>query len=418
MSKKKLVHLIRDRKHMLERGAIRRLKGTISDGLPLPVLIETFLTCLTTLLLSRKKVVPECKSRLSWDLPETPSLLTIHKMMLAMKKEIVNALEIEFEGTSHLLVESICELEDALDTMMTFLLEEEKSPEHLDLIKIGELLSKEYSDDIICIYDNDGNLLYISPSIEKILGYTAPEWKKEGPQLMIKNPVYEVMDIKSQGIAPFENVKYMVVIPHKTGKEIIVEVEEKFIKNPKGEILGLWSRMHDVSVRENLRKELHYTHQRYEEIFEEAADIIFILDDDGRLKSVNRRLRELTGFSTEYLRGKPLEDIIHENDRDRCRGALDKLRRGKTIEFEASMFSVNGDHIITSIRCNPYLTRSSHDGVIGIARDITEKKKIEEELKSKMALLERFRCASVDRERRIKELLQQLKDAGGGERLD
>jgi len=418
MPRKKLVSLIKAQRECLENSAVESLKDRIPEDLPLPLLIGTFLSCLTTMLLSGKRVVPKCKSKLNWDLPESPSLLTTHRVMLAMKREIVNNLEIELESQPHVLVEAICELEDCLDAMMTFLLEGDEPAEEQDLIKIGEVLSREYSDDIISIYDDSGNLLYISPSIEKILGYTSAEWKKEGPGLMIRNPVYEVMEAENQDTAFFENIRYMVVIPNKSGDEKIVEVEEKFIKGPKGEIRGLWSRMHDVSVRENLRKDLENKSRQYEEIFEEAGDLIFILDSDGLLKSANRRLRDLTGFSSEYLKGKPLTELIHEKDRENCTGALGRLATGETVEFEARMLSVFGQYIITSVRCNPFLTRSKEDGVIGIARDISEKKKMEEDLKKKMDLLERFRRASIDRERRIKELVRQLDRTGGGERLD
>jgi|GEM_PF-6547490 len=418
MSKKKLISLIRTQKKNLEKGAEKALKDTIPDDLPLPILIETFFSCLTTMVLSGKRVVPTCKSRLNWDLPESPTLLTNHRIMLAMKREIVTSLEKELDGQPHLLVEAVCELEDCLDAMLTFLLEEEEPSEQQDLIKIGEVLSKEYSDDIICIYDDNGNLLYISPSIEKIMGYTPAEWKNEGPGLMIRNPIYEVMEVESQDAASFENIKYMVVIPSKQGDEKVVEVEDKFIKGPKGEIRGLWSRMHDVSVRESLKKELENKNKQYEEIFEEAGDLIFILDGDGLLKSVNRRLRDLTGYSTEYLKGKSLESLLHEQDREKCHQALYKLTSGETVEFEARMLSAFGHYIHTSIRCNPFLTSSKQNGMIGIARDITEKIIMEEDLNKKMDLLERFRRASIDRERRIKELIQQLERTGGGERID
>jgi PAS domain S-box-containing protein len=418
MSRKRIVHLIRERKHLLAQGALGSLKGSVPEDLPLQMLIETFLNCLTSILLSDSTVPVNCTSRLGWDLPETPSLLNVHRIMLAMKKEIVTALERELEGKPHLLVEAVCDLEDTLDAMMTFLLQEEPPARLPDLVRIGEVLSREYDDDIICIYDNEGNLLYISPSIEKILGYSISEWRKEGSTLMIANPVYEVSDSQPKGEAPRENVKYVVVIAHKNGEERIIEIEEKFIKGSKGEILGLWSRMHDVSERENLKMELEHTNQRYKEIFEEAGDIIFILDSEGKLISANRRLRELTGFSTDYLRGKHLSDLLHTHDREHCRRELEKLTRGKSVEFEARMFAVSGDHITTSVRCNSYLTRTNHDGVIGIARDITEKKRMERELEQKMHLLERFRQASIDREMRIRQLLEQLENAGGGERLD
>jgi hypothetical protein len=123
MSQNKLISLIKAQKKNLEKGAVKALKDTIPDDLPLPILIETFLSCLTTMLLSGKRVIPKCKSGLSWDLPESPTLLTNHRIILAMKREIVNSLEHELEGQPHLLVEAVCELEDCLDAMMTFLLE-------------------------------------------------------------------------------------------------------------------------------------------------------------------------------------------------------------------------------------------------------------------------------------------------------
>jgi PAS domain S-box-containing protein len=417
--KKRLSRLISDGKNSLVEKALQGIKGGIPGCLDFSCLLETLIGCIASVLTAGRSMLPDCRNQLGWDLPDAPSLQRTHSILIALKREIVRMLEREFEREPHLLVQAICELEDALDTVLAFLLEEEeKSAGHTDLLRLGESLSQTYTDDIISIYDREGKLVYQSPSIEKILGYTPSEWRERGPHLTIENPMYEVVEQEDNGAPHLENVAYMVVIPHKNGGEKIVEVEEKFIHGAGKQIIGLWTKMRDVSVRENLKQELKSTHQKYEEIFEEAADVMFVLDVQGKLQAVNRRFRELTGFSSEYLGGKPLDVLIHKNDRQNCMSQIEKLLLGQTVEFEARIFSVSGSHIISSFRCKPLQKNGTQWIFIGIARDIAEKRRIEEELERKVDLLDRYRRASADREMRIRELLDQLEKARGGEKND
>lgn len=421
MSTSYLIRLIRENRQDLTGRAEKKLLSTepgLSDGLPLPFLIETLLNCIVSVLHSEKRLPAQCHGRLSWDIPEIPSLKTSHQIMVSVKREIVQALEKELENDQQLLVTAICELEDALDVVLSFLLGEDVPAEENDLLRLGEVLSKQYNDDIICIYDIDGKLIYISPSIVRILGYTKEEWMREGPHLMIKNPVYEVLDSGSNNDSSLDDIRYMVVIPHREGDEKVIEVEEKFVHDADGGILGLWSRMHDVSVRENLRKELRSTSRKYEELFEEAADIIFTLDTECRLDSVNRRFRELTGYTSDYVRGKSLEELIHDQDRDRCRTELERLKRGSTVEFEARIYSTSGKDFISSFRCNPIVKDGSIESFIGIARDVTQQKELQNDLKRKMELLDRFRKVSSEREERVKNLLRQLERTHEGDVSD
>jgi PAS domain S-box-containing protein len=362
-------------------------------------------------------MLPDCRSRLGWDLPDSPSAGKIHEVLIALKREIVTALENEYAGNPHLLVKAICELEDALDTVLGFLLEEEKRADRPDLLKVGEELSRRYAEDVISIYDPEGNLVYLSPTIENILGYTPSEWRQEGPRLMIRNPVYEAGD-QAHGSHGPANVSYMVVIPHRKGGDRIVQVEERLLHGPGRAIIGLWTRMQDVSLRENLKKELADTYRKYREIFEEAADVMFVLDPGGKLQSVNRRFRDLTGFSSDYFAGKPLDALLHKDDRERCRAEIEKLLMGQTVEFEARIFSLDGSHIVSSFRCKSLRNHGGKGISIGIARDISEKKRMEEELEKKVELLERFRRASTDRELRIKELIEELERVRGGAKSD
>jgi PAS domain S-box-containing protein len=416
-----LIRFIRENRRSIARGAEQTLGETIpgsSDDLPLPVLVDTLLGCIVSVLQSGRRLPPRCSGRLSWDLPEVPSLRTSHQIMVTVKKEIVQALEEKLEDDPQQLVTAICELEDSLDVVLGFLLGEQAPVEENDLLRLGEILSRQYDEDIICIYDIEGKLVFISPSVTGILGYTEEEWKREGPHLMIKNPVYEVLESGSNGESALDNIRYMVVIPHRSGAEKVIEVEEKFVHDAEGGILGLWSRMHDVSARENLRRELRSTSRKYEELFEEAADIIFTLDPGGRLDSVNRRFRELTGYTSEYLRGKSLEELVHDQDRELCRSRLEQLKSGMVVEFEARIYSSSGKDFISAFRCNPVLRDGVVDSFIGIARDVTRQKQLENDLKSKMELLDRFRKVSSERELRIQELLRQIEGAYEGEMSD
>ncbi|HET7875871.1 MAG TPA: ATP-binding protein [Methylomirabilota bacterium] len=118
-----------------------------------------------------------------------------------------------------------------------------------------------------------------------------------------------------------------------------------------------------------------------ENIMESVADILYTLDGSGTLTGWNRRLELVTSFQPEELKGRPVFEMFEEEDRAAVAAAIRAAVRGGHGEREARLVCKDGTPIPYQFSCVPL--RNPHGEVIGltgVGTDISERKRLEEQL--------------------------------------
>jgi diguanylate cyclase (GGDEF)-like protein/PAS domain S-box-containing protein len=112
--------------------------------------------------------------------------------------------------------------------------------------------------------------------------------------------------------------------------------------------------------------------------FNLSLDMISIAGFDGRFKSVNPAFERTLGYRPDELVGHPFLDFVHPGDRERTEEEAASLADGtKTVQFQNRYFAKDGE-----VRWMEWTSIPLEDeGLIyGVARDITERKELEQEL--------------------------------------
>lgn len=136
---------------------------------------------------------------------------------------------------------------------------------------------------------------------------------------------------------------------------------------------------------------LRQSEQRYREIFENANDLIHSLDAEGRILYTNRLWRDTLGYTAAEATRMRIFDIVDLDCRDKCQGIFACLMRGeKTPPTEAVFVSKDGRKIQVEGRCNPKYDNGKAVELMGIFRDITERKNLEAQ---REALIEQLKEA-------------------------
>ncbi|MEJ2747608.1 MAG: PAS domain S-box protein, partial [Anaerolineae bacterium] len=124
----------------------------------------------------------------------------------------------------------------------------------------------------------------------------------------------------------------------------------------------------------------------YQALFEQAADGIFIANEQGNYVEVNQRGCDMLGYTREEILNLSMRDLIPANDLTHDPLQLDALRAGKTLLKERYLRCKNGRLLPVEISAQMLA-----DGrFLGIVRDITEHKQAEEELQQNRAAALRF----------------------------
>lgn len=122
---------------------------------------------------------------------------------------------------------------------------------------------------------------------------------------------------------------------------------------------------------------LRHSEERYRKLYETVRDIIFTLNNDGVLTSLNPSFEAITGFSQNEWIGKYFGPLIHQED---LQFSLDLFNRALQDEklpvFELRVLTKQGDYKTLEFTVSQEVIESEFV-VIGVARDITEQRKME-----------------------------------------
>jgi len=164
------------------------------------------------------------------------------------------------------------------------------------------------------------------------------------------------------------------------GRMFPIEVSLKTVR--LGQMLLAVADVRNISARLSAEKELRMSEERYRTLFEDSRDAIYIISPSGDFVDINQAGVEMLGYRTK-------EDVLRLNmDRNVCATPEEQLRvadqfsaSGYLKDFEVLFRKRNGEQM------NVLLTSSvMHDergtitGYRGIMRDITDHKKLEQQL--------------------------------------
>lgn len=169
----------------------------------------------------------------------------------------------------------------------------------------------------------------------------------------------------------------------------------------KGEVSHVSVVSHDMTERKLAEEALRESEQQYESIVESIPDIVYRLDREGRFVFINGAVRRY-GYEPRELIGSHILDIVHPEDRERARNRVDERRTGdRSTDFlEVRLMSRAGTEVSMEIQSGePHMVFQAEGvyehgapaserftGTQGLARDVTERRRMEELAEERAAL--------------------------------
>ncbi|OPY39318.1 MAG: Bacterioopsin transcriptional activator [Methanoregula sp. PtaU1.Bin051] len=137
----------------------------------------------------------------------------------------------------------------------------------------------------------------------------------------------------------------------------------------------------DITGRKNAESELKKSEEKYRAIFNSFDDLYYQTDMKGVITNISPSCMKMTGFSPVDLIGMPVLDLYpFPEQRDEL---LKKLyENGSVQDYEIILRNKAGEHVNVSVNCHLVRDGLGHaTGVEGTLRNITDRKRMEEELK-------------------------------------
>ena len=239
----------------------------------------------------------------------------------------------------------------------------------------------EKTHDAVYILGQTG-LLFVNNRVCEVTGYTKEELYEMDPFDLIhpedRDRIRDYVAKRFRGDkAPESHITRIIT---KDGDIRYCEFSVKPITY-EGQTAILGS-VRDITERKLVEDKLRESEKRYRTLIETINDIVFVLDREGKFTYLNKKFEEVTGYSTEEMIGKHFTKIIAP---EYVESTVDRFRRGLAGEeipmYEIEVIKKDGERIPVELNVTTLYDEGGNAvGRLGVARDITERKRMEKSL--------------------------------------
>ena len=148
-----------------------------------------------------------------------------------------------------------------------------------------------------------------------------------------------------------------------------------------GQVRGVLGIARDITDERTREQALLRSEARYSRLVEAAGDAIFTLDEAGTLTSVNRVLERTMGLPREAMLGQPFTVLLERSpDRDALWRVLRDTLKGEVRRAEFQYRDARGELRGGSLLATPIEGDGRVVGVLSIVRDVTDERRLQEQL--------------------------------------
>src|ERR687897_261406 len=261
----------------------------------------------------------------------------------------------------------------------------------------------------------DGSFLRVNRSLCEILGY--PERELLGKTFQeITHPddleadLGHLKRVLAGDIRTYQMEKRYL---HKDGHVVWTLLSVSVVHDEEDEPLYFVSQIQDVSDRKKFEKRIIESEQRFRSLVQYSSDIITILGADGTVLYVSPAVQRVTGYNPEEQVGTNAFGSVHPDDTERALNTFAEVlkRPGLHPPLEFRVPHKDGswrylEHVVNNLLDDPAVR-----GVVVTSRDVTERKRAEEEVRRVNESLEQ---RVAERTERLQVVLMKLEERERG----
>src|SRR3989441_3282325 len=189
---------------------------------------------------------------------------------------------------------------------------------------------------------------------------------------------------------------YVLTLQAADGKQVPVSFNAAVFKDTAGKVRGIFASARDITAQKQLEAQLQVSQTYTRSLIESNIDALMTTDPLGIITDVNQQMEALTGSGRDELLGSPFKQFFTDPQRAE-EGIKQVLRESKVTNYELTARSKSGRETVVSYHATTFFDRDNKlQGVFAAARDITEQKKLEQQLREQQTYLRGLIESSVD----------------------
>lgn len=234
----------------------------------------------------------------------------------------------------------------------------------------------------------DGRYLRVNRALCDLLGYQEDELLATTWQALTLPEDLELEPNRRLLAGEISSYEIEKRYRHRQGHPVWTQVSVALVRAPDGQPSHFVVQVRDLTSRKAAEEALRRSEARYRRLVESLRDVIYTLAPDGTLISLNAAFEVLTGWRREEWLGRPFAELVHPEDLPRARELFEHVLGGAVVPLhQLRIRTRSGEYRVAEL--TPTLLREGDTvvGVLGIARDVTERRRAEEILRQRDKLV-------------------------------
>jgi PAS domain S-box-containing protein len=211
---------------------------------------------------------------------------------------------------------------------------------------------------------------------------------------------FKEVDLAAEGVrltfSQSQVSNYVLTLQAADGREQPVSFNAAVFRDRAGEVRGIFASARDIADQQELERRLRDSQLYTRSLIESNVDALMTTDSVGVITDVNQQMEWLTGHTREELIGSPFKQYFTDPD---CAedGIKMVLRDGRVTNYELTARAKDGRQTVVSYNAATFDDQDGKlQGVFAAARDVTDQKALEQQLREQQTYLRGLIESSVD----------------------
>jgi len=239
--------------------------------------------------------------------------------------------------------------------------------------------------DPVIVYDPEGRVTYLNPGFTRVFGWSIEDLSGREIHFVPKENIPETLEAVERVKRGDKIVSMETRRLTKDGQVLDVLGNTATISDRDGNMSGSVVVIRDVTANKRMEADLRESEMRYRLLMDASPDATVVYDAQGRVTYANPAFEKTYGWPLKELLDKRV-DNVPPHEEDKARKAVEKALAGENVLYEAQRLTRDGRLIDVQLKSAIFKDISGNlAGLIAIHRDITLRKKAEEELQKREA---------------------------------
>jgi PAS domain S-box-containing protein len=238
--------------------------------------------------------------------------------------------------------------------------------------------------DLIWSIDADASITFLSAAVERLTGFRPDELLGKHFGALVHDSSQEVADFdwtKAMETGTQE-VRGRINLQHRDGSSVPAEFIAVASLDDAGHFTGANGSVRDMRDRDRLERDLRASEDRYRNLASSSPDMVFATDAEGRYTFLSDRASTMLGWDLEDTLGRAFFERVAPGWEGAAAASYQAVLDDPTTVHSVRMDFLDGDGAPRALEIN--VLAKVEDGVVvginGVARDISERLRLEHEL--------------------------------------